>query len=70
GFTRADDALPPRLLCEPVVAGPSKGHVVDLPPMLDEYYIARGWNGEGRPTPAKVDKLGLGGLATDMAAAP
>ncbi|MDF1553390.1 MAG: aldehyde ferredoxin oxidoreductase family protein, partial [Deferrisomatales bacterium] len=38
GFTRADDTLPRRLLEEPVAAGPSAGHVVDLEPMLDEYY--------------------------------
>ena len=45
----ADDTLPPRLLDEPVAAGPAAGHVVDLPPMLDEYYAARGWDAEGGP---------------------
>jgi len=70
GFTRADDTLPARLLHEPVPSGPSAGHVVDLPPMLDEYYVARGWDGEGRPTPAKLDRLGLGELAAGIEAAP
>ncbi len=74
GFTRADDTLPPRLLHEPVPAGPSKGQVVDLPPMLDEYYISRGWDGGGRPSPAKLERLGLAGLAAatggDGAGAP
>jgi aldehyde:ferredoxin oxidoreductase len=70
GFTRADDTLPARLLHEPVPSGPSAGQVVDLPPMLDEYYIARGWDGEGRPTPAKIDRLGLGELAAGTDAAP
>ncbi len=65
GFTRADDTLPPRLLHEPVPAGPSKGQVVDLPPMLDEYYISRGWDEGGRPSPAKLERLGL----TELAAA-
>ena len=44
GFTRADDTLPARLLNEPVHAGPCAGHVVDLAPMLDEYYRCRGWD--------------------------
>ncbi len=59
GFTRADDALPRRLLDEPVSVGPSAGHVVDLEPMLDEYYAARDWDGDGRPTPRKLAELGL-----------
>ncbi len=59
GFTRADDTLPARLLHEPVPAGPSAGQVVDLPPMLDEYYISRGWDGGGVPSPAKLERLGL-----------
>lgn len=59
GFTRADDTLPPRLLHEPVPAGPSAGQVVDLPPMLDEYYISRGWDETGVPSAAKLERLGL-----------
>ena len=47
GFSRAYDSLPARLLHEPVPAGPSAGQVVDLPPMLDEYYISRGWDDGG-----------------------
>jgi aldehyde:ferredoxin oxidoreductase len=70
GFTRADDTLPDRLLHEPVPSGPSAGHVVDLPPMLDEYYLARGCDAEGRPSAAKLDRLGLGELAADIGAAP
>ena len=69
GFTRADDTLPPRLLSEPLVAGPSRGQVVDLPPMLDEYYIARGWDSSGRPSPAKLERLGLTGEAAALPAA-
>ena len=59
GFTRADDTLPPRLLSEPIRVGPSKGHVVDLSPMLDEYYSARGWSRRGVPTARKLAELGL-----------
>ena len=68
GFTRADDTLPPRLLHEPVSSGPSAGQVVDLPPMLDEYYVARGWDAEGRPTPAKLE-VGWPGRAGEHAEA-
>ena len=69
GFDRSDDTLPARLLHEPVPAGPSAGQVVDLPPMLDEYYISRGWDEGGRPSPAKLGRLGLGDLAADAVVA-
>jgi aldehyde:ferredoxin oxidoreductase len=59
GFSRADDTLPRRLLDEPVVSGPAAGRVVDLAPMLDEYFISRGWHDEGRPRAPKLDQLGL-----------
>ena len=68
GFTRTDDSLPHRLLYEPVPAGPSKGQVVDLQPMLDEYYISRGWDGGGRPSAAKLERLGLAAQAAALAA--
>jgi aldehyde:ferredoxin oxidoreductase len=63
GFTRGDDTLPPRLLHEPVKVGPAKGHTVDLEPMLDEYYVSRGWDARGVPKPAKLAQLGLLDLA-------
>ena len=59
GLTRADDNLPPRITSEPLTEGASKGHVVDLPPMLDEYYQIRGWDNQGRPTADKLRQLGL-----------
>jgi len=59
GFTRADDTLPRRLLREPLREGPSAGHVVDLEPMLDEYYSCRDWDSEGRPSRSALDRLGL-----------
>ena len=67
GFTARDDTLPRRLLEEPVTEGPAAGHVVQLAPMLEEYYRARGWNREGRPTPDKCRDLGLNGLAASLA---
>jgi len=59
GMTRADDNLPPRITSEPLTEGASKGHVVDLQPMLDEYYQIRGWDNQGRPTPDKLRALSL-----------
>jgi len=58
GFGRKDDTLPRRLLEEPMPEGPSKGHVVKLGAMLDEYYALRGWK-DGKPTPQKLKELGL-----------
>jgi aldehyde:ferredoxin oxidoreductase len=59
GMTRADDSLPPRITTEPLTEGASKGHVVDLQPMLEEYYQVRGWDTQGQPTPEKLRELGL-----------
>jgi len=59
GFTREDDSLPVRLLREPIVSGPSAGHVVDLDPMLDEYYRCRHWGSDGRPDPRRLVELDL-----------
>lgn len=59
GFTRDDDTLPPRLLKEPIRFGPLKGVVHKLSEMLPEYYRVRGWDEEGRPTPEKLEELGL-----------
>jgi len=59
GFTSKDDTLPERLLREPMRAGPAKGLVVNLEPMLKEYYQLRGWDEEGVPTRSKLNELGL-----------
>jgi aldehyde:ferredoxin oxidoreductase len=60
GIGRADDTLPPRMLSEPLPAGPGKGHVVELDVMLPEFYRLRGWDENGVPTPDKLATLGLG----------
>jgi aldehyde:ferredoxin oxidoreductase len=62
GFTTRDDTLPPRLLTEAPVDGPSKGWVSHLEPMLKEYYRSRGWDEKGQPTPRKLADLGLADL--------
>lgn len=62
GFLRKDDALPDRMLTEPLVdAGPNTGEFVREPDaILDEYYAALGYDQEGRPLPATLTRLGLG----------
>jgi aldehyde:ferredoxin oxidoreductase len=62
GFSRLEDTLPQRLLCEPVPEGPSQGWVSKLEPMLKEYYRARGWDENGVPRQAKLADLGLANL--------
>ncbi len=59
GLTAKDDALPARLLEEPIKTGGSKGMLSRLPEMLPEYYQLRGWDKNGVPTPAKLGELGL-----------
>jgi aldehyde:ferredoxin oxidoreductase len=62
GITRQDDTLPRRFLQEPMPegSGPSTGSVLELEAMLDEYYLARGWDKEtGLPTRAKLKELDL-----------
>ncbi len=59
GITPAEDNLPKRLLKEAHQSGPSKGVVVNLQPMLEEYYAARGWSADGLPTPEKLASLGV-----------
>ena len=60
GITRADDRLPRRFSDEPSPSGNAEGQVIDLEPMLDEYYQLRGWDPHtGWPTGTKLRELGL-----------
>ncbi len=59
GVTRKDDTLPRRYTHEPNPSKGAKNQVVELDPMLDEYYRLRGWDEEGRPGKEKLDELGL-----------
>jgi aldehyde:ferredoxin oxidoreductase len=62
GITRRDDTLPKRFVEQPMSegSGPSSGSILELEPMLDEYYTARGWDLDtGLPTPEKLAELGL-----------
>lgn len=60
GITRADDRLPRRFAEDPSPSGNARGQVIDLEPMLEEYYGLRGWDPEtGWPTGEKLRELGL-----------
>jgi aldehyde:ferredoxin oxidoreductase len=60
GVTRLDDELPPRLLNEPKPDGPTKGSVVPLDELKEDYYRAMGWDlTTGNPTDAVLRALGI-----------
>jgi aldehyde:ferredoxin oxidoreductase len=59
GIDASFDQLPSRLLTESAAEGPGAGKVVELGPMLIEYYRFRGWDAQGRPTPEKLKALRL-----------
>ena len=64
GLKPSDDTLPWRMLHEPLPDGPSKGAVVNLEPMLNEYYATRNWDREtGYPREEKLKELNLDHLA-------
>lgn len=59
GATVKDDTLPDRFLSEPLKEGGAKEQIVELKPMLDEYYRSRGWNDKGIPTREKLESLSI-----------
>ncbi len=60
GITRKDDTLPERLLNEPKPDGPTKGMVVPLEPLLDDFYKAMGYDlSTGNPPDSLLAKLGI-----------
>jgi aldehyde:ferredoxin oxidoreductase len=59
GLTKDDDALPPRMVNDPIPAGPMKGKVARAPEMLPKYYAVRGWDENGIPGKEKLKELGL-----------
>jgi len=59
GLSARDDALPRRMLDEPLPGGTAGGQVSHLGDMLSEYYQLRGWDAGGGPTQQKLDELGL-----------
>jgi len=66
GMTFDDLKLPPRMTQDPIRSGPSAGRVVPEDAyykMLADYCHIRGWDEQARPTPAKLQELGLADLA-------
>ena len=59
GLSKEDDSLPPRFLKDPLTEGGSKGHVVPLNKMLEQYYFVRGWDKNGNPKAELLKKLGI-----------
>jgi aldehyde:ferredoxin oxidoreductase len=65
GFSRKDDTMPERMATEPLPSGKTQGKTVrpeDFEKMLDEYYQLWGWDDQGRPTKATLEKSGLGDI--------
>ncbi|MBN2228886.1 MAG: aldehyde ferredoxin oxidoreductase family protein [Candidatus Thorarchaeota archaeon] len=60
GITKKDDQLPDRFTKDPMPEGPGKGQIVNLEPMLRDYYSLRGWDLEtGLPTTKTLKRLSL-----------
>jgi aldehyde:ferredoxin oxidoreductase len=62
GLKRSDDNLPARFTKEPQepTGGPADGQMMgQLETLLDEYYQARGWDGNGIPTEQTLTRLGI-----------
>jgi aldehyde:ferredoxin oxidoreductase len=55
GFSAADDTLPPRMLNESIFEHMESGH--PLAELLPRYYRLRGWDAQGVPLPATLEKL-------------
>lgn len=70
GAGREADALPERLMEDPLPEGPARGMVIDkgtLEMMKDAYYQFRGWDKLlGIPTPEKLAELYLDDLSPDL----
>jgi aldehyde:ferredoxin oxidoreductase len=60
GITEKDDNLPLRLLEEPKPDGPTRGTVVPLKELKEDYYRAMGYDlSTGNPTDALLNQLGI-----------
>ncbi len=65
GFSAEDDALPEKIMAQPLEKGPHAGRVFsreDFQKARKIYYELRGWDPNGVPTPEKLAQLGLESL--------
>lgn len=70
GLEASDDTLPAKFMSEPMPDGKAAGNTLPLEAMRREYYRLRGWDEEtGYPARGKLESLGLGGIAEDLAGA-
>ncbi len=70
GFTSAEDKLSPKLFQPLLTGGRSDGIAVteeEMAAALQVYYAMCGWDGEGRPSRAKLEELGLDWVADELA---
>jgi len=58
GFGEGSDTLPDRFTNEPSTSPGSEGHVCELAPMLEQYYIIRGWE-DGVVPEEKLEELDI-----------
>jgi len=62
GFTRRDDCLPKKFFAPLAGSGPTAGAAIDpleFETALELYYQLNGWDEEGTPTIATLERLGL-----------
>lgn len=65
GVTRNDDRLIGKWADGPLPSGPYKGEMLDSrewETMLDSYYLLRGWNAKGIPSPQRLSELRIDGI--------
>jgi len=68
GFTSRDDTLPERFF-EELEFGARRGERLDRGRFYEAirlFYEVAGWDGEGRPTKAKLYELGLGWVVDEV----
>jgi|WetSurMetagenome_2_1015567.scaffolds.fasta_scaffold18181_3 aldehyde:ferredoxin oxidoreductase len=69
GFSRKDDTLPDRFFHEPLLGAEGPGPVIHrdtFESLLDDYYRIRGWDMDGKPTKATLEKYGLTQAVKDL----
>ncbi len=62
GYTKNDDTLPDRFFEEPIDVGTGEKRAIpkeEFYKAIEDWYLARGWSIDGRPTKEKLEELGL-----------